>query len=353
MLLVKHQIPTKKLRFLKIKNEEFRSAYYSIFLLNIILIFGIIGYVWIERYSLLDAFFMTIITVATVGYGEVHPLSPEGKIFTSLLIIFSFGIFTFAASTLTRYIVSGVFRNYYKYSKVKKEIDKLENHVIVVGYGRNGLQAIEELQHHHISVIVIDNREAKIKEIQQKSKLLYIQDDPSSDEVLARAGIKRAKAFISVLPTDAENLFAVISARELNPHITIISRAINFNTIKKLKTAGASHVIMPDKISGQHMAKMIAQPNIVEFLDYLMIEKSKDIILEEIACYEVCESYTIEQLKTFTKDNINIIGLKRNDGSYIVNPGMDIKLTIDDRLFVLGNQQDINRFKNYINDAKD
>lgn len=337
---------------MKIKNEEFRSAYYSIFLLIIILLSGITGFMLIEKYSLLDAFFMTIITVATVGYQEVHPLSSEGKIFTSILIIFSFGIFAFSASTLTRYIVSGVFRNYFKYSKVKKEIDKLVNHVIVVGYGRNGLQAIEELQHHHISVIIIDNREAKIKEIQQKNKLLYIHDDPSSDEVLERAGIKRAKAFISVLPTDEENLFAVITARELNPQITIISRAINFNTIKKLKTAGASHVIMPDKISGQHMAKMIAQPNIVEFLDYLMVEKSKEILLEEIACDDMSESYTIEQLKTVGKENINIIGLKRNDGSYIINPGQDIKLSIDDRLFVLGNQQDIKRFSDYMNDAK-
>jgi len=333
------------------KKEELRPAYHAILLLFTILIVGVLGFTIIEHYPLLDAFFMTIITVTTVGFGEVHPLSQTGKLFTSFLIIFSFGIFAFAASTLARYVVSGVFLNYFRYSQVKKEIDRLTNHVIVVGYGRNGSQAIEELINRNIPLVVIDNREGKINEIKLKEKLLYIQDDPSSDEVLINAGVKKAKALISVLPTDEENLFVVLTTHELNPDITIISRAINTNTIKKLKTAGASHVIMPDKISGQQMAKMIAQPEVVEFLDYLMLEKSKDSQLGEVSCQGINDQtlQTIGQLNIHEFGKLNIIGLKRIDGTYLINPKPDTLLKSTDLLFVLGKPSEINKFRIQIN----
>jgi voltage-gated potassium channel len=332
------------------KLEELKPAYYSFFFFIIILLTGVLGFALIEGYPFVDAFFMTIITVTTVGFGILHPLSPLGKIFTSFLILFSFGFFAFSATTITRYIVSGVFRNYFKYSKVKKEIDKLNNHVIVVGYGRNGSQAIEELKFHNIPIVVIENRESKIKEIQQKKDLLYIEDDPSSDEVLIGAGILRAQALISVLPTDEENLFAVLTSKALNPKLKIISRAINPNTIKKLKTAGASHVIMPDKISGQHMANMIAQPNVIEFMDYLMLEKSKGVILDEVSCKDIPgnSSPTIQQLHSICEENLNIIGLKRVDGRYLVNPSLDIQITNADHLFVLGKPNAIELFRKAI-----
>ena len=330
------------------KIEKLKPAYYSIALLLVIFLLGMVGYMVIEGYSPLDAFYMTTQTVTTVGYGAPYPLSPLGKVFSSALIILSFGTFAFAATTLVQYIVNGVFRNYFKYSKVKKEIDQLNHHVIIVGYGRNGLQSIEELTHHNIPLVVIENRENKIKEIQQRNDLLFIDDDPSSDEVLISAGIKRAKALISVLPTDEENLFVVITAHELNPKLTIISRAINLNTVKKLKTAGADHVIMPDKISGQHMASMIAHPDVVEFMDYLMLDRNKKVQLEEVSCAGMAEnlSITIKQLRN--NENINIIGLKKKDGSYILNPDMELQVSNDDVLFILGKHPEIQSFKKII-----
>lgn len=328
------------------KTGELRPAYHAIFLLFGILIIGVAGFSIIEHYPLLDAFFMTIITVTTVGFGEVHPLSPEGKIFTSILIVFSFGIFAFAASTLAKYVVSGVFYNYFKYSKVKKEIDNLQNHVIVVGYGRNGSQAVEELLNKNIPLVIIDNRESKINEIKANTNLLYIHDDPSSDEVLMYAGVKKAKALISVLPTDEENLFVVLTTHEINPGITIISRAINASTIKKLKIAGASQVIMPDKISGQQMAKMIAHPEIVKFLDYLMLEKSRDFLLSEVVWTNISPSITIGELSA--KIKLNFVGIKRTDGSYIINPDSDIQVENNDLLFVLGNPGAIQSFKEMV-----
>jgi voltage-gated potassium channel len=329
------------------KIDELKPAYYSIaFLIGIFLI-GINGFYFIEGWSFIDSLYMTVQTLATVGYGEVHPLSHSGKIFVSLLITVSFGFYAFSITLLARYIVSGVFRNYFKYSKVIKEIDKLENHVIVVGYGRNGSQAIKELTNHKIPVVVIDNRGDKIKEIQQTPNLLYLQDDPSSDEVLLKVGIKRAKALISVLPTDEENLFVVLTTRELNPNITIISRAINHNTIKKLKIAGASNVIMPDKISGQQMAQMIAQPNAIEFLDYLLLEKSREFALSELSCssLDIPVSISLGTFSSRTKNNLNFIGLKRGDGRYLVNPDDETVLTHDDCIFVLGRPEEITAFR--------
>lgn len=334
------------------KTIELKPAYHAIILLLAILILGVAGFTIIEHYPILDALFMTIITVTTVGFGEVHPLSAEGKIFTSVLIVISFGIFAFAASTLAKYIVSGVFFDYYKYSKVKKEIDKLEDHVIVVGYGRNGSQAVEELIQKKIPVVIIDHRDTKITDVLAHNQLLYIHNDPSSDEVLISAGVKRAKALISVLPTDEDNLFVVLTTRELNPEITIISRAINSNTIKKLKTAGASHVIMPDKISGQQMAKMIAQPEVVEFIDYLMLEHSKDSQLSEVIWSRTPGTNRISDIGPEILKKLNIVGMKRADGQYIINPEHETELQDSDRLFILGRHSDIQNFKKMIRNQR-
>ena len=204
---------------------DLKPAYFSLTLLFIIVITGVFGYIIIEKFNFLDAFFMTIITIATVGFQEVHPLSPLGRVFTAFLIIFSFGIFAYTITTLTRYVVDGVFRNYFKYSKVKKQIEKLANHVIVVGYGRNGLQAVEELLDHGIQCVIIENRPEKVKELQQRPDLLYIDGDPSHDEILKEAGVDKARALITVYPTDEENLFVVVTAREMNPEMKLTARS--------------------------------------------------------------------------------------------------------------------------------
>jgi voltage-gated potassium channel len=327
-----------------------KPFYFSIAFLVGIVIIGVTGFAFFEGWSFTNAFFMTIQTVSTVGYGPPEDLSAHGKLFASVLIIISVGFYAFAVTTLARNIVSGEFRNYFKYTKVTRDIEKLENHVIVIGFGRNGSQSVLELNNHKIPVVVIESREEKIKEIQQIPNLLYIHDDPSSDEVLLRAGIKSAKALISVLPTDEENLFVVLTSRELNRNIAIISRAINPNTIKKLKIAGASYVIMPDKISGQQMAKMIAQPHAIEFLDYLLLEHSKDFSLGELYLSKLDPDnlVTLGQLSERCKVFLNIIGIKRSNGNYLVNPGPETSLVSSDILFVLGRPVDIEAFKKVI-----
>ena len=335
--------------------ENFRSIYVAIGLLMLIVITGTTGYVLIEGFSFTEAFFMTIITISTVGFQEVRPLSEFGQFFTAFLIVISFGIFAYAVTTLTRYIVDGVLRNYLKDNKVKTRIEKLSNHVIVVGYGRNGKQAVEELKRHKFKVVMVENNDLIIEAIRENADLLYIKGDAIQDETLLDAKIDKARALITTLPDDADNLFVVLTARTMNPEMTIISRASNFNSDRKLRSAGATNVIMPDKIGGQRMAKLVAQPDIVDFLEYIMLRESEEVYIDEISCKNISAQFTgksIGEWSIRSATGANIIGLKTADNNYIVNPSPDVKITGNDQIFVLGNPEQIGKLKKVLFESK-
>lgn len=335
--------------------SEFKPAVYAFVLLIGIVSIGILGYMIIEGFSFIESFFMTIITVATVGFQEVHPLSDVGRIFTAFLIIFSFGIFAYAVTTFTRYIIDGIFRNYFKDNKVKKRIGKLSNHVIICGYGRNGKQAAFSLHDHKEDFVIIEKNESLVQKIREDESLLYIEGDATNDEILEAAKLESARALIVTLPNDADNLYIVLTARQLNPDLLIISRASHDHSVEKLKRAGASNVIMPDKIGGQRMAKLVAEPDLVEFIEYLMLQSHKDVSLEEISCENlaVCfKNKSIKELDIQNASGTNIIGIKRPDKSFIINPSPDMKLSPGDQLFVLGKQEQIESLKSLIEKGK-
>jgi voltage-gated potassium channel len=338
------------------KRDSLRDAYISLGLLVLIMAIGIIGYMVIENFGFTDAFFMTIITIATVGFREVHPLSVPGMYFTIFLIITSFGIFAYAVSTITRYVISGAIGHYYKSRKVRKKIQQLKDHVIVCGFGRNGRQAVAELIEHGVSVVVIEKDESAMEKILENRDLLYMHGDSTQDDILSQCQVKKAKALITTLPVDADNLFVVLSARELNRNMLIISRASSDNSSEKLKRAGATNVIMPDRIGGQRMAKLVAQPDIVEFLDYLMLQSTENIALEEINCSKLSSNFegkSIRELDIRNESGANIIGLKRSDKSFIINPLREIQLSSLDKLFVLGTQQQVERLKRIMFEGND
>ncbi len=330
------------------KSENFSTAYYAIIFLILVIFFGAFGYMIMEGYSFTEAFFMTIITISTVGFKEVRPLSETGMWFTSFLIIISFGIFAFAVTTFTRYLVDGVFRNYYRISRLKKKIESLNGHVVICGYGRNGRQAGLDLLEHNVPVVIIEKDEETIEKIRENQNLLYIQGNATHDEVLQLTHLSRAKALITTLPSDADNLLVVLSASEINPDLKIISRASSIHTDRKLKRAGATNVIMPEKIGGQRMAKLVAQPDVVEFLDYIMLQRGKDVNIEEISCNNLSPSFeniSIQELNIRVNTGANIIGLKKEDGSYVFNPPPGIKLSKKHQLFVLGTPGQIEKLK--------
>lgn len=299
----------------------------------------------IEGFSFFDALYMTIITVTTIGYGEVHPLSTAGRIFNILLIVSGFATFAYAIAKLTQYIVDGEIRKYFKHRKIMSQINHLENHVIVCGYGRNGKQACHTLNHHNEQFVIIEKSEEKIQENHfDMNHILYVKGDATTDDVLLRAGIKRAKALLTVLPDDADNVFIVLSARGLNEKIQIISRASNQGTVPKLKKAGADNVIMPDKIGGTHMATLVTKPDIVEFIDYLSGEEGDSINLESIDYHTLADDLkgkTLMEVLSAQKTFVNCIGIKNAEGRFVINPSGSTLINSNMKIIVLGTRKQI------------
>ena len=291
---------------------------------------------------------MTIITVATVGFQEVHPLDNAGKIFTAFLIITSFGTFAYAVTSISKYVIDGEFNHYFKKHKLTAAIEKLEDHVIICGFGRNGKQAAQTLKKHNKRFVVIEQKKDIIAAMNYEFSDLVLEGDATLDEILLKSGVLKAKALITTLPFDADNLFIVLSARSLNPKLTIISRASEDTSDKKLKTAGANNVIMPDKLGGAHMAELVMKPDVMEFIDYITGQGSDSIRLEEITFATLKEEYqnkTIRDLEVRNKSGANIIGFKTAQGEYIINPSADTKIIPDAKLFVLGTTEQIVKLK--------
>jgi voltage-gated potassium channel len=332
------------------------TSYLAIAFLAVMILIGTIGFSILESYGIIDALFMTIITISTVGFREVQPLSSGGKIFTIFLIVFSFGIFAYALSTLTKYLVDGVFHNYFKLKKVRKRIEKVNQHVIICGYGRNGRQAAIESLEHGFEVLLIEQKPKIIEEILEDDRFMFIQGDATTDEVLISAQIESSRALITTLPNDADNLFVVLSAREISPKLKIISRASDNNSDTKLRRAGATNIIMSDKIGGQRMAKLVAQPDVVEFLDHIMIQKKNDISLEEISFTDIGAEFknkTIRELEVREVSGVNIIGVRTTKGEYVLNPGADYIICCKDKLFVLGNKNQILKLNDFLKSIKE
>jgi len=299
-------------------------------------------YHWIFEYSWIDAFYMTIITITTVGFGEVVPLSSEGKIFTSILILFSIFIFAYAVTTVSAYLVTinSVF-NYNK-RKMEKNIDKLSGHVIICGYGRNGRQAAQKLKSYDKEFVIIEQNKDHIEDVQREG-YLYVTGNAIEDDTLIKAKIKKADFIISTLPSDSDNVFITLTAKQLNNKILVVSRASDESSIKKLKIAGADNIIMPDMIGGDHMASLIVAPDLIEFLDNLSLSTSGSMNIQEILLKGLPEIKTISQLKIKDKTGCTIIGYKTHEGDYIINPDADMPVVDEGRIIVLGNPLQIQR----------
>lgn len=328
----------------------------GIILLLAMVIGGSVGYRLIEHLKWIDSFYMTVITISTVGFREVQALSDTGKIFTSVLIFFSLGS-VFYIGYLARFFFDGDFLKYYKYYRVEKRINRLYNHVIICGYGRNGEQVGKELSSHNTPFVIVENRESVISRMTREvPDLMYIDGDATHEDVLIRAGIQRAKALITTTPSDADNVFVVLSARSLNPKMKIISRAIDYHSEEKLKRAGADNVIMPELIGGQRMAKLVAQPDVVEFVEYVLLQDSVEVALEEVSCRNISDTFSGKSLSHFRQREIsgaNIVGIKDRNGRYIFNPGSEYVLESEDQLFVLGSPEQLRMFRKILEESNE
>ncbi len=337
----------------KFQEVSSRTIKIGVGLLFSIVAIGTFGYHTIEGWKILDSLYMTVITVSTVGFKEVGstPLTQGGKIFTMGLIITSLGSLAYVGSNMARFVFDGELANYIKTYKVDKKIAKLKNHVIIVGYGRNGEQAAMELAEHGVPFVIVDKRDNVIARMRESTELLYIRGDATHEEILEQAQIQYARALIATTPNDADNVFVVLTARSMNPGLTIISRASELESQMKLKRAGATNVIMPERIGGQRMAKLVHQPDVVEFLEYIILQKTKDVSLEELACKKLAQRFvgkSIAELKVREISGANIIGLKISSARYVFNPDPQMVLSRNDQLFVLGNPKQISKLREWM-----
>ncbi|MCK4638218.1 MAG: NAD-binding protein [Bacteroidales bacterium] len=329
------------------KNTNRKRIIFAVVLLVIMLFTGITGYMLIDDYPFIDSLYMTIITVSSVGFGEVHGLSVAGKIFTSFLILFGLGTLAYVISIITSIIFEGQLNYFIRGYKKKSRRNKMENHVIICGYGRNGQQAVEELIAHKHSFVVIEESHELVLDNMDKN-IRFIEGNATEDETLIKAGIKTAKALITTLPNDTDNLFVVLTARSLNKDMTIISRASSKSSEKKLKIAGVSNVVMPEKVGGAHMATLVTSPDVIEFLEHVSVRGDAPTNLVEIICSQLPKEHlnkSIYEIGVRKKTGANIIGFKTPDGEYIINPTPDTKVIPNSKLFVLGTPEQIIEMK--------
>lgn len=327
------------------EKQNLNSFFLAAGLVIISFVIGLAGFMIIENYSLLEAFYMTAVSISTVGYTTVRPLSQNGMLFTSFYLLFNIAILTFTISMITSYIFEGRLQKMYKSYKVKKKINRMTDHIIICGLGRNGSKALEELTRCGETCIAIEKDKSKI---QQKKEFFnnsnYINQDAILDETLIAANIKSAKAIIIALPNDADNVFITLTARQLNSHIVIVSRASEESTEIKLRRAGADHVVMPDSIGGSHMANLIIKPDLIRFTDILSGMGANHLKLEEIQFENLKVEFKNQKLgdiKRIGNNDIIQIGFKYKSGEFIINPSADLVLEKGDTLIVIGKSSSI------------
>lgn len=311
------------------------------------------GYMLIENYDPVEAFYMAVITFSTVGFTEVRALSEGGRIFTSFLIIFNIGVFAYFLSVFTYYVVQGEFFKNLHLKHISKKIGELENHVIICGFGKYGSEVAQYFLHHNLPFVVIENNPETVEKIQQsRDAILYIEGDATSDDVLHAAGILRANSLITTLPDDSQNLYIVLSANAIFADLNIVSRGSNKLAEKKIKLAGADHVILPDQIGSFYMANLVNKPETVEFFSFLTNEFESDVGFEEIHFDQMpsaCHNRSISELNIRKETGANIIGYKSPGGRYVVNPSPDTKLVPGSGFIILGDRVQLELLKSYLN----
>lgn len=319
---------------------------FSIIVLILILWIGVIGYMHIEKWNFLDALYMTIIAITTVGFGEVHNLTYNGKIFTILFLISSVGTTMYLIGTLSQIVIEGQIRSVLGRKKMEKDLQKIRGHYIVCGYGRIGQTICSEFAKHYIPFVVIENDEEKYQLLMQEG-YLGVKGSAIDDDNLINAGIERAKGVITVVGSDADNVYITLSARQYNPKIRIISRASDEGVTKKLLRAGADNVVSPYRIGGMQIAQSVIHPNVVDFLEITTHNRSFDYQLVElfVGKHSALTSKSLKDLEVTRELGVIVIGIKRTNGDMQFNPAADTKFYSGDVLIVLGSTEHLAKFR--------
>ncbi len=320
-----------------LKTEEIRIIVLTVVLAFCIISFGVGGYMIFEGWSFLDAMYQTVITISTVGFGEVHPISDSGRVVTIFLIMFAISLLGYFFSRFVTIMVEGRINRLLRGRKMERRISKLKDHFIICGYGRTGQQVAVEFRHANVPFVVLDLDIATF-ERETDADVLYIVGDSNREEDLERCGIMRAKGLVSVLPHDQGNVYTVLTARGLRPDIHIVTQAHEFESERKLLRAGADRVVSPHKIGGSRIASVMLRPSITHFLDGLARAEEIRLTLVEV---EVMENSSLSGKKiidtgiTSISESI-IVGLRRKGESIRIRPPVDTVLEVGDQLVLMG-----------------
>jgi voltage-gated potassium channel len=310
---------------------------------------GVIGYPYFAgprfggpSWSFLDGVYMTVITVATIGYGEVHDLPPAGRAFGTFYIIICLGTIAYAVSSITAFIVEGELKNILGRRKMEKRIDRLSDHYIVCGADETALTAIRELLLTRKPFVVVEASREALDRAAGAGDILFVQGDPTDDEVLRRAGVERARGILMSLPTDESNLFAVVTARSLNPHLRIVAKALDVQSHKKIVKAGADSVISPTFIGGMRMVSEMIRPAATTFLDQMLRERERVLRVDEIMVPDgsPLAGRTVAELRLEERTGALLVALRRaGQPGFAFNPGKATVVGEGDALVFIGSPE--------------
>jgi len=314
---------------------------------------GTLGFVVIDNYSVFDAFYMTLITVSTVGYSEIRPLSHAGRVFNSFLIFFGVTIMLLAVGGMTQAIIELELNQYFGKRRTKKMIDALHDHYIVCGFGRVGRGAAGELQRAGVPFLVVDNNEERV-EWAIKSGMLAAFADATDDDTLKDAGVVRAKGLIATLQSDADNLFVILSAKALNPSLQISARVNSEQSEKKMRHAGADYVFAPYDMTGYRMAQVMLKPHVFQFIDFTTKGMGLDVGIEQMRVPARSDFVS----KTLIESNIRkdtgviVLAIRKGDGRMLFNPPADAEIHAGDHLIVMGEANNLRRLEQILGEVR-
>ena len=299
---------------------------------------GTAGFVWIEHYPVFDAFYMTLITVTTVGYGEVHPLSQAGRLFNSFVILFGVVIMLLAIGAMTQIVIELELNQFFGKRRMKNMIDKLEGHIILCGYGRVGRGAAEELLRTGTTFVVVDNNEDRVERA-IKAGMLAVHADASRDETLRDVGIARAKGLIATLSSDADNLFLILSAKSLNAQLLLSARVSEESSEQKMRRAGADHVFAPYNTTGHRMAQALLKPHVQQFLDFTTSQNiGLDVGIEQVLVTENSTyiGRSLAEMPIRRETGVIVLAIRKATGEMSFNPPAEARIRGGDHLIAMG-----------------
>jgi voltage-gated potassium channel len=310
-------------------------------LLGIVIVLGVAGYMLIDGWNLIDSFYMVITTIATVGYGEVHPQGSAGRIFTSGLIVFGVATALYTFGVFAETLSDNAFGKYRRERQLQRELDRLKDHFIICGYGRIGTQIVAEFEDHKVAYVVIDQTEEALERIRAEGRL-HIEGDAANEEVLRQAGIERARGLISAVDSDERAVYIVLAARAFNPHLYIVARAGRPDSIRRLELAGATRTISPYIMAGHRMAELAIRPAMIDVLDTLHHGEA-GIGAEEMMVNPGSEAITktLDESGLFAPDAARVLAVRRRDGTLHVNPPGNLRLEEGDLVIALGNEEQL------------